>query len=359
MEQKLEKEAQHDIYECPGCGANLKYSPDEEALYCEYCKTTISLKGEASEEELDFLSNVDNVHDTWSDETVIVACDNCGSKNVISKKDITSHCPFCGSASVIKIDELVGEKPNRVIPFKIGNDGAVAAYKKWIKKKFFAPSKIKKDIPNPILTGVYIPTWTYDANSLSTYRGRLGEHYTVTVGSGDNRRTETRTRYFYISGVHNSEHDDILICSGKKLEQKVLDRLAPYNTNDSYVYDERYLAGFVAEHYELSLKDGWDIAKAKAKEKIESEILSKYHYDVVSFLHVNSKYDSITYKYVILPVWICNYAYNNKKYQFMVNGESGKLVGKAPVSPIKVCVLIFIIIAIIVAAILLFKFYGA
>lgn len=358
MQEKIEKEALHDIYECPSCGANLKYSPDEEALLCEYCKKVISLKGESSEEELDFLSNAEKDTNDWAEETVIVGCDNCGARNVVSKKDITSHCPFCGSAAVIKVDELVGEKPNRVIPFKIGKEGVIKAYKYWIKKKLFAPSKVKKEIPNPILNGVYIPTWTYDTDTISAYNGRLGDRYTVTVGTGKNRHTETRIRYFYIKGVHSTSLDDILVCSGKKLEQSVLDKLSPYDTNASYVYDERYLAGFAAEHYDLSLKNGWEVAKKKAKKVIEREILSKYSYDLVDYLNVNTTFDEITYKYVILPVWICNYSYNNKKYQFIVNGETGKIIGKAPVSPIKVSILVLVIILVIIGILLFFGGFG-
>ena len=284
----------------------------------------------------------------------IVACDNCGAKNVVSKKDITSTCPFCGSSAAIKKDELIGEKPNRVIPFKVGKEDVIKTYQKWIKKKFFVPSKVKKEIPNPLLNGVYIPSWTYDSNTLSTYKGRLGKRYTVTVGSGNNRRTETRIRYFSISGVHATFLDDVLICSGEKLKQDVLDKLTPYNTNDSYVYDERYLLGFMAEHYNLSLKDGWEKAKQKGKKIIESEILSKYHYDIVDYLKVNTTYDKIKYKYVILPVWICHYTYNDKKFQFMINGETGKIVGKYPVSALKISFVVLLLIALIVAFIAYF-----
>lgn len=338
----------NEIYECPGCGANLKYLPEKEALYCEYCETQISLKGESSTEELDFLANCDKTINDWGASSKVVHCENCGAHNVISKHDITSNCPFCGSSAVINSNELVGEKPNRVIPFKIGKKDVVVNYQKWLKKRFFAPNKLKKNLPNPLVNGVYIPSWTYDTNTLSTYKGRLGKRYTTTVGSGKNRRTVTRIRYFSISGTHKTALDDILICSGDKLEQSVLDKLTPYNTNDSYLYDERYLAGFSAEHYKLSLKDGWNVAKSKGKRIIEHQILSKYHYDVVDYLKVNTIYDKIQYKYVILPVWICLYKYDKKDYSFMVNGETGKIVGKTPISPIKVTLVVILVILLII-----------
>ncbi len=343
VEERLESE----LYECPSCGANLKFLPEKEALYCEYCETTISLKGEASREELDFLSNCDKKNADWDSDAKVVHCDNCGANNVVSKYEITSNCPFCGSSSVVNTNELVGEKPNRVIPFKISKEDVHTNYKKWLKKKFFAPGKIKKNIPNPILNGVYIPSWTYDTNTFSTYEGRLGKRYTTTVGSGKNKRTVTRIRYFRVNGSHQVFLDDILVCSGTKLIQPVLDDLAPYNTNNSYVYDERYLAGFSAEHYKFTLKEGWFIGKKKADIVIRKQILKKYHYDVVDYLNVHSSYNNIKYKYVILPVWICLYKYNNKDYSFMVNGETGKVVGKTPISPFRVALVVLLVIAFI------------
>lgn len=336
-----------ELYECPSCGANLKFLPEKEALYCEYCEATIKLKGETSDEELDFLANCENIKNDWDSETKIIHCDNCGANNVISKYEITSNCPFCGSASVVDTNELVGEKPNRVIPFKISKEETIINYRKWLKKKFFVPRKIKKNIPNPILNGVYIPSWTYDTKTFSTYEGRLGKRYTKTVGSGKNKRTVTEIRYFRVSGAHSVNLDDILVCSGTKLQQPVLDDLAPYDTNNSYVYDERYLAGFSAEHYKFTLKEGWFIGKKKADIVIRKQILNKYSYDVVDYLNVHSIYNDIKYKYVILPVWICIYKYNSKDYSFIVNGETGKVVGKNPVSPFKVALVVLLVIAFI------------
>ena len=139
-EERLETE----LYECPSCGANLKFIPEKEALYCEYCETEINLKGKASSEELDFLENCDNPKHDWDFETKVVHCDNCGASNVVSKYEITSNCPFCGSASVVDTSELVGEKPNRVIPFKISKEDVKTNYKKWLKKKQKKHLKKKK-----------------------------------------------------------------------------------------------------------------------------------------------------------------------------------------------------------------------
>lgn len=334
---------------CPQCGANMNFDSEVDGLKCDYCGYSLILNGQKSQIENDFLTATNE--DNWKEDAQIASCPNCGSENVVDKDTISCICPFCNTPLVFKLDELKGAKPDRVIPFKISNKDAVDFYKKWIKNKFFVPMKLKKHIPNPIQSSVYIPSWTFDTNSYCTYKGRLGKTYTTTVGTGKNRHTVTRVRWFRISGVHQKIVDDILICSGKQLSQNDLTKLSPFNTNESYVYDNRYLAGHIAEHYNLELKDGWESAKNIIRGQIRSEILSKYYYDRIDYLEFTPIYADIKYKYVLVPVWISNFMYKNKKYIFYVNGESGRITGKYPISVVKVLITVFIVLAIIIGLI--------
>ena len=192
--------------------------------------------------------------------------------------------------------------------------------------------------------------WTFDTETFSSYKGSLGKHYTVTVGSGKNRRTEVRTRWYRISGTINVNFDDLLVNAGKQITQVEIERIAPFSTNDSFEYDKQYLAGFSAEHYQLPLKEGFEKAKVITRPIIERRILSRYIYDVKGQIYITSNFYKTTYKYVLVPTWIGNYTYNNKHYRFIVNGETGKLTGKAPVSALKVTfvILFFIVILFIV-----------
>ena len=260
LDDQLENSQEETIQEykeckCPQCGANMNYNPEAEGLKCDYCEYSLYLGGEKSKIENDFLSA--KIENNWKEEAQTASCPNCGSKNVVDNSTISCVCPFCNTPLLFEVEELAGAKPDRVIPFKISNKEALQNYIKWLKNKFYVPSKLKKNIPNPVQNSVYIPSWTFDTNSFCTYKGRLGKTYTTTVGSGKNRRTVVRVRWFRISGVHQKIVDDILICSGKQLSQTDLQNLSPFNTNDSFVYDSRYLAGHVAEHYNLELKDGW------------------------------------------------------------------------------------------------------
>lgn len=345
--------AENEIYKCPSCGANLKYEAANSGLKCDYCGYELNMKGETSDIENDFLS-VDK-HQKWGENVQTAICKNCGSHNVIESSTISFNCPFCNSPTIILVEEFEGLKPDRVIPFKIDLKTANQNYKNWIKKKFFAPNNVKKNIPNPINSSIYLPSWTYDSESFSEYRGRLGKHYTVTVGSGKNRRTVTRTRWFRISGVHKKTIDDILICSGNKIRQEDLDKISPFDTNNSYVFDDRYLAGHSAEHYNIPVDKGWDVAQNIIKQEIRSEILNKYIYDVVDYLNFTPVYTNIKYKYVVLPVWLSSFTYKNKKYHYLVNGETGKISGNYPKSVWKILFVTLLVIGII--AVMLYFIY--
>ncbi|HHU80075.1 MAG TPA: TFIIB-type zinc ribbon-containing protein [Acholeplasmataceae bacterium] len=351
--ENLEVKTDNEIFKCPGCGSNMFYDPDHETLSCDYCGSQIAIDGQTNVNELDLFTASDD-DNSWEAETKVVHCDNCGANTVVDINDIARVCPFCGSPSVGSSDERAGMKPTSVVPFKVSRDEALNKYTSWIKRKTYVPKTVKNELPNPIFNGIYLPTWTYDANTISSYKGRFGEHYVTTVGSGKNRRTVTRTRYYYVNGTISRTYDDILISGSTRLEQKRLDKISPFNTNVSKEYDKRYLAGFSAEHYTINVRSGWDTAKKRIEEDIRSSIIRKYRPDVVSYLHIKTHYENITYKYVLVPLWLCTYKYNNKEYGFMVNGENGKITGKYPISIPKVLLTIAIFIIIIVVALIIY-----
>ncbi len=334
-------------YSCPNCNAPIEFNPSKSVLHCEYCGFEMSLTGEKSQEEHDFYEG--NVDDSeWNKDVKVVKCENCGANNVVDSSEISLKCPFCGSNQVVDTEELAGIKPHRVIPFKIDEVLVKNNYQKWLKKKFFVPSKVKKEIPKLKLQGVYLPVWTFDTDSFSTYDGRLGKYYTRTVGSGKNRRTVTEVRYFHINGTKKVVFDDIVISAGSKISQTEINAISPFDTNNAFVYDKRYLAGFSSEHYVVRLQKGWDSAKLVMNTKIKNSILSGYHYDVVSYINIQSSFQNIKYKYVLIPIWIGVYLYANKTYRFIANGETGKVSGKSPTSVLKVTSLVLLIIAIVI-----------
>ena len=357
-QEELIEKVDNDTFKCEECGGPMRYNPQTFSLVCDYCSRVINLSNEKSFEEINFFG-VGAEDLSWQNETQNIKCINCGSENIVSKKEMSTVCPFCGSKQVVKYDAIPGMKPNRVIPFKLTSEQAKNCYHEIIRKKVFVPNKVKKMQLDLSINGVYIPSWTYDTNTFTQYHGRLGKRYTVVVGSGKNRRTVTKIRWFSIRGTKVLDFDDVLINSGNSLEQSELNQISPYDTNNSLEYDGGYLAGFHAEHYSLDVKSGFHIARGSMESSIKSAILRDYHYDVVGSFSMQTYYNKVTYKYVLLPVWFGVLKYHKKFYRFIVNGENGRIKAQYPKSVWKILALIFGIIIGVILLLYLVSQYGS
>lgn len=340
---------------CPGCGANMIFDADLQTLYCPHCGSKKELGEAKIAKEKDIMEGL-SADSVWkADETVVFRCDNCGAKVVLQKDETAKICPFCGTAHVQKTEELAGLKPDAVLPFAFGQEKALEYSKTWAKKRFFAPRKFKKNLNAENVNGVYTPCFTFDSHTFSTYHGRIGKRHTRVVGSGKNQRTETYTVWRNISGSYNEFFDDVAITAGDKCGQKELDKISPYDTNSGKEYREQYLLGFMAYHYDHELSECWNSAKAKMDKVIRNNILRQYDYDVVDYLNVSTTHENVKYKYVMIPVYVGNFTFKQKLYNFFVNGTTGKTYGKYPKSLLRVggVILFGLAIAAVVAYFLL------
>ena len=339
---------------CPGCGANMVFDPEKQLLYCPHCGSTRELGEIGTAKELDINEGFSADSEWKAEETIVFRCDNCGAKVILARGETAKLCPFCGTAHVEKTEELAGIKPNAVLPFSFGAEAALEYSKKWAKRRFFAPIKFKRHLQADNVNGVYVPCFTFDSQTYSSYQGRIGTTHTRTVGSGKNARTETYTVWRNIAGNYSESFDDVAISAGEKCGQKQLDKISPFDTNNSKEYEEKYLLGFMAYHYDYELSECWGFAKKKMDALIRSGILRQYSYDKVDYLNVSTTHENVTYKYVMIPVYVGNYSFKEKLYNFFVNGTTGKVFGKYPKSPLKIALLVLLGLA---AAGLLLYFY--
>lgn len=350
----LEKEIDADSVKCENCGSNMVFDPESQTLECRHCGTKLVFGTNEVAKELNLLSGFENSADWSNDKTTVFECDNCSAKVVLEDAETAKNCPFCGTAHVRKIEELAGLKPNALIPFTISEDNALSLSKAWAKKRFFAPRDFKKNLRAENVKGVYSPCFTFDSVTTSYYEGKIGKTHTRTVGSGKNRRTQTYVVWRHISGVYNHSFDDVLITAGSKLNQDKLDKISPFNTGDSKNYEKKYMLGFMAYHYDDSLESCWGKAKNNIDAKIRRGILSNYVHDRVAYLNVSTTHSEVKYKYVMLPIYVGNYNYKKKLYNFYVNGSSGKVYGKTPKSPFKIALTILLSVAVVVGVAFLF-----
>lgn len=342
------------VTKCPACGANMVYDSESGKLYCEHCGTMTDIDSKSAEEQ-DFerLMREDN---SWGAETHVFRCENCGAREVLGKGEIVKTCPFCGTSNIVATDELSGLKPNAVVPFRVAREQAGEAVRKWARKRSLAPGKFRKSAKPDKLAGVYVPAFSFDSNADSAYVATLGRYY-YTTRRVNGRTVRTRhVRYFTVRGNYAMSFDDVLVSASEKIDEVSLSKLRSFDTNRSREYTQEYLSGYAASQY---TKDGltcWEEAKDIMRGRLRAAILSGYSYDVVQSFHISMRCSDITYKYLLIPVYVGHCSWRKKLYNFFVNGVNGVVTGKAPVSPLKVTGLVVLGIAVIVGLYFLFRF---
>ncbi len=339
-----------EIKKCPNCGANLVFNPEKQNLSCEHCGTEVEITQVNQAAEQAFSTIIQDAPE-WN-ETHVFRCSNCGSKEVLDKKDISRKCSYCGTTNIVETQELSGKKPTGVVPFKLSIQQAANAVYKWIKARFFAPKAFKKSAQPEAMRGIYNPAFTFDTQTFSRYDGRLGKYYYTTVTRNGKTTRVRHTRWFDVHGSYDRNFDDILIQASATIAQKSLDKIAPFDTNNSKEYTKDYLNGFSANQYSKDGNQCWKEAQGPINSTIRQGILSKYSHDVVQYLNVNTQHSNITYKYLLLPIYVGYCNYKEKNYNFFVNGLNGRVTGKTPISILKVTILVLLIAAAVAAVIL-------
>lgn len=342
------------IFKCKSCGGNLIFSPKEQALSCPHCRSISTFDIDKNVVKKPYIQDFDN-QPVLESGISSLTCTSCGAHMNMLNGEISGQCPFCGTGNIILKEDIKGLKPDECIPFTIEAADAESSFKKWIKKKWFVPNDLKKQAKADNTKGIYSPCYAFNAQSYSTYSGVLGKHYTTYVGTGKNRRAVIRTRFFNISGDINKDFIDVMTECSPHFDQKVLDKLRPFSLDKRAVYDKSFLSGFSADSYDKDLNTGWKDSAQKMDKELKTAILSKYSYDVVQSLNVNTKYSNILYSYMLLPVYTSGFKYNQKIYNFFVNGNTGRTFGAVPRSPVKIFFAVLFAIALIVATLLLIQ----
>lgn len=330
---------------CDSCGGNMVFDPATQMLKCPHCESVKDFEKSSNAQEIDILTAFSQGEE-WKDESSVYRCENCGAVVVLKAGETATLCPYCQTSHVVKSSEFAGLKPNALYPFTVTTETARDSVKKYVKSRLFAPKKFKKNLVADNFKGVYQPCFTFDSHTQSSYVGRIGNRHTRTVGSGKNRRTETYIVWRTISGSYSDFFNDVMINGDTAYSQKTLDKILPYNESDIKEYANDYLTGYMAKRSDRQIEDCWNDGKAEMDKLIRSRILSQYIYDVVDYLNVSTTHSNVTYKYVLIPIYLLNYKYNKKLYTMHVNGNTGKVTGKTPVSPWKVLLAVGIGLAI-------------
>jgi len=357
-------------FPCSQCGAELAFNPKVGKLKCDYCgwEDDIPDTGAAVEERsyTEHLNANATQLAALSTTALEVGCNKCGATLTFEPPQTAGQCPFCAAAIVSHPQQASPTLvPEAIIPFALGRREARKALQNWIQSRWFAPKDLKALAQQERLQGVYLPFWTYDAQTVSRYTGDRGDYYYETetyteTNSEGETETKTRevqhTRWRAVSGRVSRSFDDILVPGTTLLNGARLQALQPWHLKESLrPYNPSYLAGFEAQRNQISLKAGF----AKAKPMIEAGIRRSVKRDIGGdeqrIDSVSTTYSEITFKHILLPVWLTAYRYQNQQYQVTINACTGEVQGDRPYSTLKfvLAVIAGIAIAGIVAGIII------
>ena len=341
---------------CKSCGGITSYSPADENLKCEYCGHITELdKTAALIEENDFNHWKDLVLENSADHTIEVAeikCRQCGANTTMAPNVSAARCVFCSTPLILTEASIKRFwQPQYMLPFKITDKQSNANFKTWLSKQWFLPSQLKKGGVNThIFKGIYLPFWTYDADTYTPYTGERGVSRNVTSRNNKGQQvSRTVTDWYPTSGEISIPFNDIVTPATNTLPLGIMNSLTNWDLMHCVAYREEFMAGFITEIYQIDFRAGVQKAKEKMDNIIRSAIQSDIGGDNQRIRSKQTQYNDLMFKLLLLPIWISAFQYNGKLYQFVVNGRTGQVIGEYPKSKAKIATLIAVILAVIIA----------
>ena len=340
-------EGQGRIFPCEGCGADFEFNIGQQKLKCPYCgfEKDIEIAEDAEIREQDFhamLERVRQAHETGPEKVEgdysEVRCESCGGNVVFAGTLTSSECPYCGSPIQREnVHTATRRIPvDGVLPFLVDHGKAKSKFQQWVTSRWFAPNRFLRRGAEGKFNGVYLPYWTFDSLTFNRYKGQRGENYTVTVGSGKNKRTETRTRWYPASGKFQRFFDDVLVVASQGLPPDFIIALEPWPLADCRPFTQQLLAGHLARTYDVELDEGFVEGKRRIDDAIRSDVRRRIGGDKQRIHSIDSRYDAITFKHLLLPVWLLTYRFHDKPYRVFVNAATGEVQGERPYSWVKI-----------------------
>jgi predicted RNA-binding Zn-ribbon protein involved in translation (DUF1610 family) len=333
MEADVEQKEFVRTYPCKSCGAKLSFAPGTRTLRCGHCGTENSIAGaDGAVQELDYEAQLKDLEGSAeTDEVEQVRCDKCGASQTLASGVFASHCAFCGEAITARGYANRRIRPQAMVPFQVDQSGGQQAFRRWIRSRWLAPLDLARYAQtDAALAGVYLPFWIYDCRTSTDYRGQRGTRHDKT------------TSWVEVAGHIDHFHDDVAVLASVSLPKPLRDSVWRWDTRGLVAYRPEYVSGFRAEAYQIGLKDGFTEARRMMDERVRNMVRREIGGDEQRIDAVATRYSDVGFKHALMPVWISAYRYRDRPFRFLVNGQTGEVVGESPIAWWKVAILVAI-----------------
>lgn len=321
-------------YKCPCCGGAIAFDSTLQKMKCPYCDTEFEVETLAGydsvlkEDQPDEMEWGHTERENWQEgELRAYACKSCGGEIACDENTAATSCPYCGNP-VILMGQLAGDlKPDAAIPFKVDKEAAKAALRAHYEGKRLLPKVFKDENHIDEIKGIYVPFWLFDAKAKANMRYRAAK----TRMWSDDKYNYTETSYFAVSRSGSISFEKIPVDGSAKMPDDLMESLEPFDYKDMVDFQTAYLAGYLADKYDVDAKQG----ENRANERIRQSAQGVFDATVKGYSTVTKEAGSIRLKgakvsYVLLPVWLLSTTWEDKNYLFAMNGQTGKMVGDLP-----------------------------
>lgn len=313
-------------YECPSCGGAVAFDAQLQKIKCPYCDSVFDLDQVKPKEET--AAEPQPVEDPgWSEGVNNYVCQSCGGEIICDANTAATSCPYCESPVVMSTRLEGNLRPDLVIPFKLDKKAAKEALKKHTSGKILLPKCFKSENHIEKLQGVYVPFWLYDASA----GGDVHYHATKVRHWSDTNYNYTQTRHYAVHRVGELAFEAIPVDGSSKMADDLMESIEPYDLSQAVDFETAYLAGYLADKYDLSQ----DETRERAHERIRVSTRQALRNTVDGYSSVNEETADVQVeegrvRYALLPVWMLSTMYRGQRYIFAMNGQTGKMVGDLP-----------------------------
>jgi DNA-directed RNA polymerase subunit RPC12/RpoP len=324
-------------YKCPNCGGAVNFESGLQKMKCPYCEAEFDMESmkaldvELSNDLPDDLSWDTQAGGEWlqGEEEALKAytCKSCAGEIIGDDNTAAASCPFCGNP-VVMMERLAGAlRPDYVIPFKLNKEAAKDALTGHLKGKPFLPKSFKSRNHIDEIKGVYVPFWLFDADADAAFRYRA----TQMRAWSDSKYDYKETSFFSVYRAGNVSFDCIPVDGSSKIPDDMMESIEPYDFKDAVDFQTAYLAGYLADKYDVTVDESIDRANERVKRSAEDAMRST----IIGYTAVTSESGSVRIangkaRYALYPVGLLNTTWDKKKYTFAMNGQTGKLIGDLP-----------------------------
>jgi len=327
-------------YKCPACGGALSFDSGLQKMKCPYCDTEFEVE---ALQELDEALGQEKPSDftwesqpegLWSEEETqnlrSYICESCGGEIVGDLSTAATRCPYCDNP-VVMAGQFTGDlRPDLVVPFMVSKEQAKAALQQHFSKKPLLPKLFKSQNRIESIQGIYVPFWLFntDVEANIRYKATRIHHWS------DANYNYTRTSFYSLLRGGKIAFDNVPVDGSTKMANDLMESIEPYDLSQAVDFQTAYLAGYLADKYDVEA----EVCKTRANQRIQSSTESSFAGTTVGYAtvipeHTNVQLHGGNVRYGLLPAWILTTRWQDKLYTFAMNGQTGKMTGAFPVCP--------------------------